>query len=121
MHSQRLWSRRQWVHATMKKVIDTLEVLGTVDWNGEPHELCAEADARYNGSSGKLEVRLEAFLRSTNLLVEERHVTAPWLPATQTLSEGVDPDETVDAAQDIFHGWVRKVRQSAPALHSTTD
>ena len=111
MHSQRLVGPQHCRHGLMKKVIDTLEVLGTVEFNGEPHELCAEADARYHGGTGKLEVRLEAFLRSTNLLVEERHVTAPWLPAPQTLSEGMSEDEAVDAARDIFHGWVRKVRQ----------
>ncbi len=101
----------------MKRIIDTSEVLGTVEAAGETCELCATADACFDEAAGRLVTRLNAFLRPTGLLVKERHFRADWLPKDETVSESASPEECHDFANDIFHRWVRKVREAAPHLH----
>ena len=101
----------------MKRIIDTSEVLGKVEVPEGTCELCASADAGYDEGAGRLEVKLEAFLRPMDLLVKERHFSAVWLPKNETVTESVAREESHEVARDIFHRWVRKVRDAAPALH----
>jgi hypothetical protein len=100
----------------MKRVTDTTEVLGTVVLPEGGFEVCASADAKYDEEATRLEVKMDAFIRTTDLLTKERRVPADWLPKPETVREIVGPDETVEMAHDIFHRWVRKVRQAVPAL-----
>ena len=102
----------------MKKVIDTSEIIGTVDTHEGACEVCATADATYDDGEGRLVVHLESFLRTTTLRAREKHIPATWLPTAETITESVDPSETREAARNIFHRWVRKVRQAAPSLHN---
>jgi hypothetical protein len=99
----------------MKHVINTSEVLRTVETREGMCELCASADASYDEGAGLVVVKLEAFLRPAGLLVKERHFREPWLPADETITEGVGREECGDMAREIFHGWVRKVRAASPA------
>ena len=101
----------------MKRVIDTSEVLGTVGTPEGSLELCVSADAQYDEIASWLVVNLTAFLRNTDLVTKEKHSTASWLPKPETVRESVGPDETVEMAREIFHRWVRKVREAAPTLH----
>ena len=101
----------------MKQVIDTSEVLGTVETEEGTCEVCASAGATYDETTGRLAVRLEAFLRPAALLAKERHFRAPWLPKDEVVTEGVAREECHEVARDIFHRWVRKVREAAPGLH----
>ena len=102
----------------MKRVIDASEVLGTVQTLEGNREVCVSADAGYDESKACLVVKLDAFLRNTDLLRKEKRFPAAWLPESETVKESVGPDETVDMARDIFHRWIRKVRQAAPAMHT---
>ena len=101
----------------MKKIIDTSEVIGTVDLPNGTHEVCASAEAAWNESKGQLIVKLDAFLRGTALTAKETRSTAAWLPKPATVMEAVDSEEASELARDIFHRWTRKVREAAPALH----
>ena len=101
----------------MKRIIDTSEVLGTVETPDGNREVCASAEAGFDEAAGRLVVKLEAFLRPTGLLVKERHFRAGWLPVNETLTESVGTEECHDMAREIFHRWVRKVREAAPQLH----
>ncbi len=98
----------------MKQLIETLEVMGTIESSRGPYEVCAAAAAHFDTQQHKVIVELEAFLRTTNLLAKEDHRTADWLPKALTISESVSEEEAADAARDIFHAWVKKVRT---ALH----
>lgn len=104
----------------MKRVIDTSEVLGLVETPQGACEVCVSADAQYDDGAGRLVVKLDSFLRTTNLRAKEKHFPASWLPKTETVTESASPDETVEMAREIFHRWVRKVREAAPSLHSPT-
>jgi len=101
----------------MKRVIDTSEVLGTVETPEGTCEVCASADAGFDEETGRLVLKLEAFLRPTDLLAKERHFRAHWLPANESVTESVAREECHDMAREIFHRWVRKVREAAPQLH----
>jgi hypothetical protein len=103
----------------MRRVIDTSEVIGTVEMPEGECEVCASALARYDEDTGQLHVDLHAFLRTSDIRKRERHLTAEWLPKPETIAEGVGPDETIELAKDIFHAWVAKVREATPALRCT--
>lgn len=102
----------------MKRVLDTSEVLGTVELPAGACELCAAATANYDEEKCRLVVRLNSFLRTTDLRAREKRLSADWLPEPETVTESVGGDETVEVARDIFSRWARKVRQAAPALRS---
>jgi hypothetical protein len=101
----------------MKRIIDTSEVLGTVKMPEGTCELCASADASFDEAAGRLVTKLEAFLRPADLLVKERHFRADWLPTDETVTESAAREECHEVAREIFHRWVRKVREAAPQLH----
>ena len=101
----------------MKRVIDTSEVLGTVEVPEGTCEVCASADAGYDETAGRLVVNLEAFLRTTNLRRKQERLKADWLPKKETITESVQRDEGHQLAEDVFHCWVRRVRQATPMLH----
>ena len=104
----------------MKRIIDTIEALGNVETPDGPYEVCASADAGYDEAAARLVVTLDSFLRTTDLRKKERHLRADWLPKPVTITEAAGPEEGVDLARDIFHRWVRKVREAAPGLRSPT-
>lgn len=98
----------------MKRVTDTIEVLGTVETPEGTCEVCASADAQYDEEATRLCVKLEAFLRTAGHLTKEKRLSADWLPKPETVRESVGAEETVEMAHDIFHRWVRKVRHAVP-------
>lgn len=100
----------------MKRVIDSTEVLGTVETTTGIYSLCAAADAKFDDGAGKLVITLRAFLRPVE--VAQKVLSVDWLPADETVSMSVDMDDAWDAAKEIFLRWVHRVRDSAPAaLH----
>ncbi len=105
------------VQLRMKQILDTSEVLGAVEGPEGDCEVCVTADAGFDDSAGQMVVKLDSFLRPTGLLVRERRFRAAWLPANETVTESVAREECHEVAREIFHRWVRKVREAAPALH----
>ena len=101
----------------MKWIIDTSEVLGTVEVPEGLCELCASAVASFDEAAGRVVVNLGAFLRPTDLLAKERHFDADWLPKNETITESVAREECHEVARDILNRWGRKVREAAPQLH----
>ena len=110
-------ARRPHFWRKMKRVIDTSETLGAMETPEGARELCVSANAQYDDTAGRLVVKLEAFLRNTDLVTKERRFMATWLPKPETVSESVGPDESAEMAREIFHRWARKVREAAPTLH----
>jgi hypothetical protein len=104
----------------MKRVIDTSEILGTVDFKGGDWEICASAEAGYDSENQKLNVNLDAFLRFPGVTAKDIKERPEWLPHPESISEPVSLGEASEVARDIFHSWVRKIREAAPSIHSPT-
>ena len=101
----------------MNRVIETSEALGMVNTPEGPRELCASAVASYDEAMGRLVVKLEAFLRNSDLVAKEQRFPAEWLPKPQTVRETARLEETAEMAREIFQRWSHKVCAAAPALH----
>lgn len=101
----------------MKHIIDTSEVLGTVELPEGTCEVCASASAGFDEAAGRLVVKLEAFLRPARSAAKERHCRADWLPVNETATESVGREECHEVAHEVFHRWVCRVREAAPSLH----
>ena len=82
----------------MKHVIDTSEVLGTVETPEGTCDVCAAASASFDEEN-------------------QRHFRLDWLPKNETVTESVAREECHDVTREIFQRWVRKVREAVPALH----
>ena len=61
-----------WFGWNMKRVIDISEVLGTMAMPEGLCEVCAAADATYDEDAARLIVKLNAYLRTTDLRAKER-------------------------------------------------
>jgi hypothetical protein len=79
-------------------------------------EACATAEALYDEEQSQLIVELDSFLRPTDLRFKEEHLPADFLPERQTFKESVSQDEAPELARDVFHRWVRTVRQSVTSM-----
>ena len=91
----------------MKKVISISEIVAPVQVEDDLCEVWASAEANYH--EGKLEVKLDSFVRRSS---DNEHLSASWLPETQTVVERVDFEEGSPAAKEIFENWVKRVRQA---------
>lgn len=100
----------------MRDLFTTSEQVGVVERDGAPWEVCATAEARYDGTANQVVVELASFLRPVDIRVKEEHQSAGWLPRSQTLRETVARVEATALTREIFHRWVAQVRQSIPIL-----
>ena len=95
-------------------LLDTTQVIGTLQIDGSPFEVCAEALANHDRHSNQLTVNLRAFLRATKHDHIGEMTTPAWLPAPQTVTEHVDGEEAHAMATDIFARWCHKLTTSLP-------
>lgn len=91
----------------MKKVISISEIVAPIRVENDLCNVWASAEADYH--EGKLEVKLESFLRRSS---DNERVSASWLPETETVVEHIDFEEGSPAAKEIFESWVRRVRRA---------
>ena len=101
----------------MNEILETREILGTLNLREGECELVASATAEYSEGSGNLLVRLEAAVHRRGSHSQGDPIVANWLPKNQSASEFVSIEEASEVAHEIFRTWVRKVRESAPNLH----
>lgn len=95
-------------------LLDATQVLGTVEIDGVPHEVCAEVIANHDRRANQLTIELRAFLRSEQQdHIGERSASA-WLPAPQTVTEHVEAGEAHEVADDVFASWRHKVAAAIP-------
>lgn len=100
----------------MHGIIDISKVVGKVQIDGQPHEVCAEADATFQKATGELRVELRSYLHPEEQIHVGETIVAPWLPEPSTATEHVDASEAAAAAKDVFASWCRKV-QTAMLAH----
>jgi hypothetical protein len=90
------------------------ESFGHFDHPSGPCEALTTCEAQYDEAAHRLELRLDAALRTTDLRHKEQLFRPDWMPQSTTLQESVDLEEASDVARDVFHRWIRRVRESAP-------
>jgi len=98
----------------MLPLLDTTKVIGHLDIDGEPFEVCAEATADHVRSSNTLTVGLCAFLRSIKHDHLGEKATMDWLPAPEEVKEHVDHGEAYDLTGEIFASWCHRVEGMIP-------
>lgn len=102
----------------MNSILNTSEIVGTVELPGGEFEVCASADADYQQSSNKLSIRLTCDLRPC--VTNQKLPVTPidWMPKSQTITEHVPIGEAGEVARDVFTRWVRKIRDVAPSMRA---
>lgn len=91
------------------------ESFGHLDHPAGPCEIHISGEATYDEVGHQLTVALDAHLRTMDLLHKEQWIRADWLPEARRQTEHVAAEEASDAAREIFHSWVHRVRDSIPA------
>jgi hypothetical protein len=91
----------------MKKIISISEIVAPIQVESDLCEIWASADASYY--EGKLEVKLDSFLRRAR---DNERLSADWLPAAEKVIEHVGLEEGSPAAKEIFGNWVERVRRA---------
>lgn len=104
----------------MSSILNTTEIIGTVEFPQGEFEVCAAADATYNQRAKTLAIRLSATLKHCACAENAAPVTADWLPKGETVTEHVAIEEASEVARDVFKRWVRKLREAAPSLRAAT-
>ena len=82
----------------------------------EDGELHATLSAHHDPSSHELVAELDAYVcpADANQMMVAR-CRPDWLPASQVVRVGCAAEEASDVARDIFHSWVRQVRNAVPS------
>ena len=96
------------------RLLDVTQVLATLERDGEPYEVCVEAEAGHDRAGQILTVRLSAFLRAERQDHIGEIFRPDWLPAAETITEHVGAEEAHALASDIFASWKRRVAAGLP-------
>jgi hypothetical protein len=81
----------------------------------EMAELHATLSAYYEQATHEVVADLDAYVCPDDAShMMEDHVRPGWLPGRQVVRAGGESGETSEIARDIFHSWVRRVRESVP-------
>ncbi len=100
----------------MENAISISEILGTI--NDGSVEICASAEANYDAGEQMVPVSLDAFARRVIPVGDGHHLSEPWLPRPERVTEHLPREEALSFTKDVFHSWLRKVRLSVPTdLH----
>jgi hypothetical protein len=79
-------------------------------------ELHATLSAHYEKAAGEVVAELDSYVCPDDAShMMEEHLRPDWLPGKQVVRAGGESGETSEIARDIFHSWVRRVRESVPA------
>jgi hypothetical protein len=88
------------------------EIIGTIE-DGST-QVCATAEATYDHAAEKVSVALEAFTRRASVSHDGAHLPQSWLPKPERVHEHLPRGDADEFVKDVFHSWVRKVRDSIP-------
>lgn len=98
----------------MSHAVSFSECLGHTQFEGESVLVFASVDAVYRDDRHEVEVTRKAYVTPENMEHLSEHWEAPWLPVESIVSAGCEGYEASDVARDIFHSWVRLVKESIP-------
>ena len=98
----------------MKTVAMLSEPVASRELKDGVYEVWATAEADYDDLRSELLVRLNSFVRPTDIRLKDTQIRAEWLPPKGKVVERVAPEEAHAQAKEIFESWVRKVRRHVP-------
>lgn len=80
-------------------------------------EVHATLSAHYEQGTQEVVAEVDAYVCPDDAShMMEDHLRPEWLPSKQVVRVGGEAGETSDIARDVFHSWVRRVRESVPEL-----
>lgn len=91
------------------------EIIETLHDGDRETEVVAVIEAQHDAETGKLNARLDAFLRDVNQRGPDPEHRPAWLPHPQQAVEGVSAADSTALARELFHRWVGKVREALRA------
>lgn len=95
-------------------LLDTTQVVATHEIEGISYEVCAEAVATHDRRVHILSVELRSFLRALDQDHIHEELVPEWLPAPETITDGVEAAEAHEMADDVFASWCRRVAATVP-------
>jgi hypothetical protein len=104
-----------WHDGNMESVISISEVVGTRESPLGIVEVCATVESSYDRVPSQLVARLDACVQTT----QGTKLRPQWLPAAETLREHLARADASEVARDMFHRWVRRVRETIPDAGSS--
>jgi hypothetical protein len=84
-----------------------------------PGEVWAVAETSFDEARSRLTILFSSSMRLTEGEREDELLTASWLPEREVVQKFIPADRTVSYANDFFHAWIAKVRESIPTNIST--
>ena len=103
----------------MKKLICSRKFVESVRGDGGEGEVCAAAEADYDGPDSRVVLELESFLRKASTSADGEVRQLPWLPGKSRVTEHALCGDASQAAHDVFASSVPKLRSSIPSLKSS--
>ncbi len=92
----------------MSEIVDSFEVKGRLC------EVFVSADAAYDEAKSQLVVQLDGALRPASGQTPGGPASRDLRHWQETVTESVSAGQATEVARDIFHRWVRQVRQRLP-------
>jgi neutral trehalase len=98
----------------MSHPVSFSECVGHTRFEDEAVLVFATVNAEYRDDRHEVEVIRKAYLTPQDMEHLAEHWEAPWLPGESIVTAGCDGYEASEVARDIFHSWVRQVKESIP-------
>ena len=96
----------------MRRVLSISEVVETLATPSGAVEVLATGDAGYDEDRATMEMRLDSQFRPAAAKSDGREPLLARLPRRDTVRVGLDWQEALPAARDIFRDWAKRVHQS---------
>jgi hypothetical protein len=98
----------------MNHSLSLSECVGEIRFESGRARVFATIDADYHADRHEVEVFRKAYITPNDMQHITEHLETTWLPAGDVVKAGCDAYEASDVARDIFHSWVRHVKESIP-------
>ena len=98
----------------MNRFFSEEQCVGSIQLESGAAEVFAAIDAEYHADQHQVVVERKAFLSPDDMQHIGEHLQPDWLPRGGCVKAGCGETEASDVASDIFHSWVRHVRESIP-------
>ncbi len=96
----------------MRRILSISEVVDTLVFPDGAFEVLATGDANYDEDRAQMEIQLDSRFRPVEAKSDGRCPLPAHLPPRDTVKVGLEWQEALPAARDIFRDWAKRVHQS---------